>query len=38
MDLRVRVFCEEQGVDAEEEMDGLDDESHFRSSASTREE
>jgi predicted GNAT family N-acyltransferase len=27
MDLRVRVFCGEQGVDAEEEMDDLDDES-----------
>jgi predicted GNAT family N-acyltransferase len=27
MDLRVRVFCGEQGVDAEEEMDDLDDQS-----------
>jgi predicted GNAT family N-acyltransferase len=27
MDLRVRVFCGEQGVDPEEEMDDLDDES-----------
>ena len=27
MDLRVRVFCGEQGVDPDEEMDDLDDES-----------
>jgi predicted GNAT family N-acyltransferase len=27
MDLRIRVFCGEQGVDEEEEMDDLDDES-----------
>jgi predicted GNAT family N-acyltransferase len=27
MDLRVRVFCGEQGVDAEEELDDLDEES-----------
>ena len=27
MDLRVRVFCGEQGVDPEEEMDDLDEES-----------
>jgi predicted GNAT family N-acyltransferase len=26
MDLRVRVFCDEQGVDREAELDGLDDE------------
>jgi predicted GNAT family N-acyltransferase len=26
MDLRVRVFCDEQGVSREEELDGLDDE------------
>jgi predicted GNAT family N-acyltransferase len=26
MDLRIKVFCGEQGVDAEEEMDDLDDE------------
>jgi predicted GNAT family N-acyltransferase len=26
MDLRVRVFCDEQGVSAPEEFDGLDDE------------
>ena len=27
MDLRVRVFCEEQGVSRKEELDGLDGES-----------
>jgi predicted GNAT family N-acyltransferase len=27
MDLRVKVFCDEQGVDPDEELDGLDDES-----------
>ena len=26
MDLRVRVFCDEQGISREEELDGLDDE------------
>jgi len=26
MDLRIRVFCDEQGVDPELEVDGLDDE------------
>ena len=26
MDLRVRVFCDEQGVSREEELDGLDEE------------
>ena len=34
-DLRVRVFCDEQGVDPGEELDGLDDEWRPRSSPST---